>query len=109
MPGKLQHQDLEICNEFKKGLTHTVPFVSLKLFGSRSRGEGNADSDFDFLVEVERADVEVRSTVRHIAWKIAFKYNTVFQTIIMTPYQLAQGPERSSLLVQEIQREGVLI
>jgi predicted nucleotidyltransferase len=101
--------DLEICKEFKNRLRDKVTLITLKLFGSRSRGEAMPDSDFDFFVEVEKSDTAVRRTIRRLAWEVAFEHNTIFQTIIMTSSQLNTGPERSSLLVQEIEHEGISI
>lgn len=102
-------RDLSICSEFKGRLSKVVPLVALSLFGSRARGEADQDSDFDFLVEVEEADTAVRRAVRRAAWEVAFKYNTVFQTTILSREQLSSGPERTSLMVQQARREGVQI
>lgn len=105
----LQLGDLTICQELKDRLNQAVPLVNLKLFGSRSRGDSRPDSDYDFLVEVERSDVAIRHTIRRLAWEVAFAHNTIVQTIIMTSAQLTHGPEKASLLVKEIEKDGVTI
>ncbi len=106
---KARQSDIEICREFKSQLSREVPLVALELFGSRARGEGETESDFDFLVVVKEASDDVRRKIHHIAWEVAFEHNTVFQTVIMTQEQLTTRPERSSLLVREVQREGIKI
>jgi predicted nucleotidyltransferase len=101
--------EIAVCREFKARLAEAVPLITLELFGSRARGDGESDSDFDFLVEVETNNPAVRRQVRLLAWEIAFKYNTVFHTVIMSREQLTSRPERVSLLVQAVRREGIVI
>ena len=106
---RTKQTDIEICRELKSRLSREVPLVSLELFGSRARGEEEPESDFDFLVVVEKTDSDVRRKIHDIAWEVAFQHNTVFQTVIMTQEQLTTRPERFSLLVREVRREGIKI
>lgn len=105
----LQTDDLEICAEFKRRLRERVSLVALALFGSRARGEAGPESDYDFFVEVERSDRDVREAVRNTAWEVAFEHGTVFQTIIVGRQELENGLEDASLLVREVRREGIPI
>lgn len=105
----LNARDKSVAEEFKTLLEQRVPFVSLKLFGSRAPGDGNPESDFGFLVVVSEVNDDIRRAIRRAAWEVAFKHNTILQTTILTHDQLTSGPEATSTLVQVVDEEGVAI
>lgn len=55
----------KFVTQVRQGLASNV--VSLSLFGSRSRGEGDEESDLDVLVLLKQVDVATKNRVWNIA------------------------------------------
>lgn len=92
-----------------KMLENGVPLKSLTLFGSQARGDAAEDSDIDVLVEVEHEDPEMQRKISHFAWEAGFEAGLLIQSIVMTTDDLTRGPEKSSMFVRAVRREGITI
>jgi predicted nucleotidyltransferase len=103
-------QDRFVLERFKHLLQEReVPFSRLVLFGSRARGDADAESDYDVLVVVERLDRHIRMTVSRCAWEAGFEDCLLIVPVVVTKDEVEHSPFRSSLLMQAIRDEGVMI
>ena len=103
-------RDREIAQRLKDLLLgRDVPVVETIVFGSRGRGDAAQHSDLDVLVLIARRDSEMRETIRHCAWEIGFDEGLFIQTVVMTKDEAESSPQRSSLLMLAVGREGIKV
>ncbi|HPD16039.1 MAG TPA: nucleotidyltransferase domain-containing protein [Planctomycetota bacterium] len=97
-----------ILGRLKQLLLKRVSLHRLILFGSRARGDAEPDSDMDVLVVLDgEADDSVRDYVSDCAWEAGYRDGIVVVPVIFARDEWEEGPERSSLLAQAVEREGV--
>ena len=99
-----------ILDKFKVLLSDRVSIYKMILFGSRARGDADQYSDMDIAVilnePVEEKDIDY---VSDCAWEAGFEYGIVVVPVVFTREEWEDSPERSSLLVQAAEREGVAV
>lgn len=106
----LRMPEKRVLEHFKRLLVeHSMPLHSLVLFGSRARGDADLDSDYDVLVVVERLDRSLQMTISRCAWEAGFADCLLIIPVVVTREEIENGPFRSSLLMQAIRDEGVLL
>ncbi|MBM4329649.1 MAG: nucleotidyltransferase domain-containing protein [Deltaproteobacteria bacterium] len=100
----------EILDKFKRLLSQRVSIYKMILFGSRARGDADQYSDMDIAVilnePVEEKDIDY---VSDYAWEAGFEYGIVVVPVVFTREEWKNSPERSSLLVQAAEMEGVAV
>jgi len=97
-----------ILNRLKRLLQQRVALHRLVLFGSRARGDAEPDSDMDVLVVLDGdADDAARDCVSDCAWEAAYRDGIVVVPVVFGRDEWEKGPERSSLLAQAVELEGV--
>jgi len=97
----------KLLAELKATLGKRVELHSLILFGSRARGDFESDSDMDVLVVVNDLNTDSENAIRDCAWEIGLANAIVIVPVIFSKYEWENGPDRSSLLAQAIQLEGI--
>jgi len=102
-------KDLSIAMELKKRLSEQVQLVTIRVFGSRARGNAAEVSDMDVFIEVESLDKNLKERILDIAWEIGFENLTVISPLIFSREELKNSPLRSSPIVKSIQQEGYRI
>ncbi len=106
----MKERDYKLVEQFKqKLLENDIPVRELIVFGSRARGEANPDSDLDVLVLVDWTSPESESLVSHCAWEVGFEADIIIQSVVLTYQQAREGPEKSSLLMLAVEKEGVSV
>lgn len=105
----VQAKDRNACAELKRRLAIDLPVLEVRLFGSRARGDASADSDMDVFVKVEKNTRAARNHVRRTAWELGLEEGLVISTLVFGREELTDGPMRSSAIVQNILREGLLV
>jgi len=99
-----------ILDKFKVLLSDRVSIYKMILFGSRARGDADQYSDMDIAVilnePVEEKDIDY---VSDCAWEAGFEYGIVVVPVVFTREEWEDSPERSSLLVQAAEMEGVAV
>jgi len=99
-----------IVDKFKFLLSKRVSIYKMILFGSRARGDADQYSDMDIAV-ILNEPVEEKDTdyVSDCAWEAGFQYGIVVVPVVFTREEWENSPERSSLLVQAAEMEGVMV
>ncbi len=102
-------RDMAIIRELRRRLDKIVPLQRLILFGSRARGDALPDSDMDVIVIVDDVDEDgtIQDAVSSCAWEVGLENGVLIVPILYSRSDWEQSPERSSLLVMAVEREGV--
>ena len=101
--------DRIIAEKLKSRLSEKIPLIDLRIFGSRARGEGDNDSDMDVFLEVESLDRNQKEIIHDLTWETGLEYGLVISPLIFTREEIENSPLRSSPVLMNIFREGVVI
>ena len=97
-----------VLDRFKLLVAARARLHQMFLFGSRARGDADPDSDLDIVVILEdSASQEGRNLVSECAWEAGFDHGIVIVPVVFSRNEWENGPERSSLLAQAIEQEGI--
>lgn len=100
--------DETVLKRFRGMLSQRIRLHKLIVFGSRARGDADPDSDMDVIVVVDGVcDQETRSWVSESAWEAGFEVGIVVVPVVFSKDEWETGPERYSLLVRAVERDGV--
>jgi len=106
----LSESDRAIIERFKSLMAeHGVPVVETVAFGSRARGDAEPDSDLDVLVIVDYCNWGMEMTLSDCAWEAGFDSGVLVQAVIMTRDEVEKSPQRSSLFIMAVRRDGVKV
>ena len=81
--------------------------LSLRLFGSRARGEGTEESDLDVLVLVQKRDRDLCRRIVEESLEVDLKYGTNLAPTILTAEEYRQNREYGTPFYRNVEREGV--
>ena len=99
-----------ILDGFKAQLCARVPLHKMILFGSRARGDAAPGSDMDVVVIVDGpCDRETQDAVSDCAWEAGFEHGIVVVPVTFSRQEWENGPERESLFVRAVEKEGIPI
>ena len=106
----MSEYDRDVVERFKKLMVaRGVPLHGVVLFGSRARGDHDPDSDYDVLVVVEQLDHTIHKTISQCAWEAGFDDCLLVVPVVVTKDEIEHTPLRSSLLMQAVREEGIMI
>ena len=107
---KMTNTEKAILDKFRLLLSNRVSIYKMILFGSRARGDADRYSDMDIAVILnEPAGEKDIDYVSDCAWEAGFEYGIVVVPVVFTREEWQDSPERSSLLVQAAEMEGVAV
>jgi predicted nucleotidyltransferase len=81
--------------------------VSLRLFGSRARGEGTDESDLDVLVVLWRKDRAICRRIVEEALETDLVYDTNLAPIILSAEEYQQNKEYRTPFYRNVERESL--
>jgi predicted nucleotidyltransferase len=105
----LSAQDAAAVEEFVRRVREAVGtnLITLKLFGSKARGQDVQDSDIDVLVVVRDDRVAAEDLVLDIAFEVNVPHGVYISPRVVTAAMLADPVWRSTAFVHAVEREGV--
>ena len=83
--------------------------ASMRLFGSKARGDSRKDSDVDVLVSVHRLSSEIKSRVIDIAFDIDLEYGVNISPRVVSHRIFSARVWRITPFVKNIKEEGILL
>jgi predicted nucleotidyltransferase len=83
--------------------------VELRLFGSKARGDARPDSDLDVLVVVTGDRVRAEDLVIDAAFDVNVASDLYISPRVVTATSLTDPVWRTTLFVQTVTREGVVL
>jgi len=81
--------------------------LSVKLYGSKARGDHHADSDLDLLVRVGQDNRQLYADMYLIASDIELKYDLILGMMLVGPKHYDLMRKLGEPLYKNVQREGV--
>lgn len=81
--------------------------LSVKLYGSKARGDHHADSDLDLLVRVRQDNRQAYSNLYAIASDIEVKYDLILGMMLVGPTHYELMRRLGEPLYRNVLREGV--
>jgi predicted nucleotidyltransferase len=81
--------------------------LSVILFGSKARGDGDAESDVDLLVLVDAEDDKFRSELWRIASDVSLEFNVVISVRVFAQARWAEIGRLRLPLYRAIMADGV--
>jgi len=81
--------------------------LSLRLFGSRARGEGTEESDLDVLVLVKGKDRALCRRIVEESLEVDLAYDTNLAPTILTADEYRQNQQYGTPFYRNVEREGV--
>lgn len=105
----LDQRDYETAKELKRRLSDFVVLLDFRVFGSRARGDGGENSDLDIFIEVSSIDKLLRDKILEVVWELSLEKEIVISPLIFTREEIDKSPLRSSPIVRNILRDGVIV
>ncbi|MBP8292392.1 MAG: nucleotidyltransferase domain-containing protein [Caldilineaceae bacterium] len=105
----LSSTDRSVAIAFKQRIQDVVPVVSLRIYGSRARGDADADSDLDVFIELENITPSLRRQISEIAWEVGLEIDRVISTLVATRAQIAHGAIGANPIMRHVAMDGVLL
>jgi predicted nucleotidyltransferase len=102
-------KDYEVAKKLKERLSGVVRLMDFRVFGSRARGDEDEYSDLDVFVEVPSLDKPLKEKILDVVWEVGFENFMVLSPLIFTKDEIENSPLRSSPIVKNIVKEGVVI
>jgi predicted nucleotidyltransferase len=96
---------------FKGGLQNLLGdnLLSLRLFGSRVRGEGTEESDLDVLVLVKRKDRALCRRIVEESLDVDLAYWTNLAPTILSADEYRQNEEYGTPFYRNVERDGIAL
>jgi predicted nucleotidyltransferase len=95
----------EFTTEIRNYLGDNI--VSIKLFGSKARGNSEPDSDIDIYVLVNKISLEQREHIFDITFQINLKYDVYISPRVVCMETYKNPVFRLTPFIQSIEREGI--
>lgn len=105
----LSPTDRSVAIAFKQRIQNVIPVLSLRVYGSRARGDADADSDLDVFIELENITPSLRRQISEIAWEVGLEMNRVISTLVATRAQLAHGAIGANPIMRHVMTDGILL
>jgi uncharacterized protein len=97
-------QERRIGKHFRELLERRIEPLTVRAFGSRTRGDAEMESDFDILVVVDNLDTDTHFYVSECAWEAGFDEGVIVSPLVYS--RAAYAIEAHSPLGRAIEQDG---
>jgi len=93
--------------ELKKKLGNEL--VSIRLFGSKARGDFKEDSDIDMFILVREKTPEVKGSVRDLAATYVLDHELPLSIALYDLFEYQKNTELGSFFFENVEKEGIAL
>ena len=107
----LEKQEERALKHFKEILAQqfSSEVVSIRLFGSKARGDSHAASDIDVLVVTKQDNWRLKEEIGKVATAILLDYGIYLSIKVMGQFLQQRLIDAGSPFIRNIQREGIAL
>ena len=111
LPASLSTRERQALQWLKAYLAHELGerVNTVRLFGSRARGEGHPHSDLDVALIVDRADDRAEDVAWDAMVEIMGRFNVTCETIVFGEADYARALDDQEPLILNIESEGITV
>lgn len=102
----MNRKDFAIARSFKQLVQQRVEPLSVRVFGSRARGNATPDSDLDVFVVVDQATADIERYISDCAWEAGFPQDVVIVPVVVGKNRL-DGSLKESIFILNVYRDGI--
>jgi len=105
----LKKNEYQALADFRKSLTRKFPgeVLSLKLFGSKARGDFHKESDIDVLIILKKKSKKVEDFILDLTLELLRKYGILISPIIFSKKEVSEYKKIPSIFLQIVEREAI--
>lgn len=92
-------------NELKEKLGDEI--LSIRLFGSKARGDFQEESDIDIFILVKEKKGKLRDKISDIAAEYFFEYNVPLAPVVYSLFEYEQNKKLSSFFFEQVEKQGI--
>lgn len=107
----LNDREKKIIESFVKELKEKLGdnIVSIRLFGSKARGDFREGSDIDIFILVKKKTLKVRDAITEIEVNYDIDYNLPISTVLYSLFEYKKNKELGSFFFENVEKEGVIL
>ena len=102
-------REKEAITSFVKELRDKVgdDIVTIRLFGSKARGDSKKDSDIDIFILLKKKNLEISDKIGEITANYIFDYNVPLSPVIYGLFEYRKNKELGSFFFENVEKEGI--
>lgn len=83
--------------------------ITIRIFGSKLRGDFREDSDIDILLVLKERTVEIHNKIAEIAADIDLEYDPQISLVVYSDFEYEKNRELGSPFVESVEKEGIVL
>lgn len=105
----LSKNEQEVITTFIKELKDKLgdEVITIRLFGSKARGNYKKYSDIDIFILVKEKTSEISDALSEIEIDYDIKYGLPISTVLYSLYEYKKNKELGSFFFENVEKEGV--
>ena len=109
--GCLNKREEVVINSFVKELKEKLgdEIVSIRLFGSKARGDFYQESDIDIFILVKEKTSYIRSKLAEITTNYDIEYGLPLSPVLYDLFEYQKNKELGSFFFENVEKEGILL
>ena len=109
--GNLNKMEREVIDSLVKELKEKLgdEILSVRLFGSKGRGDFYEDSDIDIFILVKEKTPDVRDKLAEITANYDIEYGLPLSPVLYDLFEQKKNKELGSFFFENVEKEGILL
>jgi len=108
--GFLNDIEKKVIKAFVKELKEKLgnEIITIRIFGSKVRGDSEKDSDIDIFILVKRKR-DIRDKISDIAADYFFEHNVPLAPVVYSLFEYEKNKELGSFFFEQVEKEGITL